>query len=315
MGPVQHPQLRGLIWAVTSPSLIKPLPAWTKAYDYVPTHETLQRLEHTDPQLLEQHLASRETRFLGSYFEALWEFFFVHHPRFTVVAKNLQVRDAHHTFGEFDFIVFDTEANKHLHLELAIKFYLGFTKTNTHPYTDGEHLWIGPQARDRLDIKIARVLEHQLTLHQQPLAQQQLRALGVEAVEPQMLIKGYLFQPQFQSALPLPDYVVETAEHAQWISLDQLATVLDDQNPWHLLHKRHWPAPPYAENLDNPLSAGELGKQLSCIINQENRPYLIVQSDSGSLSRRVLKRYFVTPLGWPHSLRARRDATQANTAT
>lgn len=304
MGPVQHPQLRDLIWAVTSPSLIKSLPAWPKVFDYVPTTTALQRLARTDTQLLEQHLASRETRFLGSYFEALWEFFFVHEPRFTVVANNLQIRDAHHTFGEFDFIVFDNEANKHLHLELAIKFYLGLSEINTHPYTDGKNLWIGPQARDRLDIKIARVLEHQLTLHQQPLAQQQLHALGVETVEPQMLIKGYLFQPrsQSESALPLPDYVPATGEHAQWISLEQLATVLDDQNPWHLLHKRHWPAPPYPENLNDPLTAGELSKQLSCVIKRENRPYLIVQSDRCSPSRQVLQRYFVTPGGWPYSL-------------
>ncbi|MFT5447491.1 MAG: hypothetical protein ACI9DC_002666 [Gammaproteobacteria bacterium] len=300
MGPIQHPQLRDLIWAVSSPSLITPRRGWPRAFDYVPTAKTLYRLEHTDTQLLDQHLARCETRFLGSYFEALWEFFFVHDPRFNVVAKNLQIHDAHRTLGEFDFIVFDRQANKHLHLELAVKFYLGVSETNTHPYTDGENLWIGPQARDRLDIKIARVLGHQLTLHQQPLAQQQLRVLGVDTLEPQLLIKGYLFQPQ--TALPLPNYVRNTSEHAQWIGLEQLSTVLNDQYPWHLLHKRHWLAPPYAENLNNPLSAGELGKQLSCIIKQENRPYLIAQSDGRTSSRQVLKRYFVTPCGWPHSL-------------
>lgn len=300
MGKVQHPQLRDLIWAVSSKSLIKPLPGWPCAFDFVPTAKIRHRLEHTDTLLLEQHLARRETRFLGSYFEALWEFFFLYEPRFSVLAKNLQIRDAHHTLGEFDFIVFDKHANKHLHLELAIKFYLGCSETNSHPYTDGKHLWMGPQTRDRLDIKIARVLEHQLTLHQQPLAQQQLRALGVETVEPQLLIKGYLFQPQ--TALPLPDYVVSTSEHAQWISLDQLPAALNDHHPWHLLHKRHWPAPPYPENLNNPLTAGELCQQLGCIIKRENRPYLIVQSDSSSPSQPVLKRYFVTPTGWPRSL-------------
>jgi hypothetical protein len=306
VGRIQHPQLRDLIWAVSSPSLIVPLQDWPKAFDYVPADDTLKQLACTDTRLLEQHLASRETRFLGSYFEALWEFFFEHHSRFTVVAKNLQIRDAHRTLGEFDFIVFDSEMNKHLHLELAIKFYLGLRETNTKPYTDGEHLWIGPQTRDRLDIKIARVLEHQLKLHQQPLAQQQLHALGVDTVEPQMLIKGYLFQPlsrcQPQTALPLPDYACNTSAHAQWLSLDQLSTVLDDQHPWHLLHKRHWPAPPYAENLNDPLSADELNERVSHVIERENRPYLVIQSGSDSSSPQALKRYFVTPPGWPHSL-------------
>jgi len=258
------------------------------------------RLEHTDTHALEQHLASRNTRFLGSYFEALWEFFFVHAPRFTVVAKNLQIRDANQTLGEFDFIILDKHTNKHLQLELAIKFYLGFPQLNSHSYTDGKNLWIGPQARDRLDIKVARALEHQLTLYQHPAAQKQLQDLGVDGLEPQLLIKGYLFQPQ--QALPLPNYVLETNDHAQWISLEQLPAVLTADHPWYLLDKRHWPAPPYSENLNSPLSVSELTTQLHTIINRENRPYLIIQTDGAACASQVLKRYFVTPSGWPHSL-------------
>jgi hypothetical protein len=298
--PVQHPQLRDLIWAVCSPSLINPLPGWPGAFSLDITAEIRHRLEHTDTRALEQHLAHRETRFLGRYFEALWEFFFIHEPRFTVVAKNLQIHDAQHTLGEFDFIVFDDHTNKYIQLELAIKFYLGFRQTNSHPYTDGKHLWIGPQTRDRLDLKIAKALDHQLILHQHPVAQQQLQALGVDTVEPQLLIKGYLFQPQ--PALPLPDYIVSTCQQAHWIGLDQLPAIVTAEHPWHLLHKRHWPAPPYPENIDNPLPANELIKQLNIVINRENRPYLIVQTDISAGSWRVLKRYFVTPPAWPHSL-------------
>jgi hypothetical protein len=300
MNVVQHPQLRDLIWAVCSPLLVKSRPGWPAAFRLDITTEIRQGLEHTDTRALEHHLAQRETRFLGSYFEALWEFFFLHEPRFTVVAKNLQIHDTQRTLGEFDFIIFDAQANQYLQLELAIKFYLGFGETNTHPYTDGKHLWIGPQTRDRLDLKIAKALEHQLTLHQHPQAQQQLQALDVDAVEPQLLIKGYLFQPQ--QALPLPNYIHSTSEQAHWVSLEHLPDALDDQHPWYVLHKRHWPAPPYPENLKDPLSADALSKQLNAVITRENRPYLIVQIDRRSSSPRVVKRYFVTPFGWPHSL-------------
>ena len=301
MGRVQHPQLRDLIWAVCSPSLIKPRAEWPAVFTLHSSAEIRQRLEHTDTRALQHHLAHCETRFLGSYFEALWEFFFLQEPRFEVIAKNLQIRDAHHTLGEFDFIIFDKHANKYLQLELAIKFYLGCSAENSHPYTDGKHLWIGPQARDRLDLKIARALEHQLTLHRHPLAQRQLQALGVDAVEPLWLFKGYLFQPHH--ALPLPDYIVDTNKHAHWVSLEQLPAVLNDDHPWQLLHKRHWPAPPYAENIDKPLTVNELVEQLNVIIKRENRPCLIIQTARTAASPQVLKRYFVTPAGWPHNLR------------
>ncbi|MFT5174605.1 MAG: hypothetical protein ACI8W7_002792 [Gammaproteobacteria bacterium] len=86
------------------------------------------------------------------------------------------------------------------------------------------------------------------------------------------------------------------------MGLDQLPAIVTAEHPWHLLHKRHWPAPPYPENIDNPLPANELIKQLNIVINRENRPYLIVQTDISAGSWRVLKRYFVTPPAWPHSL-------------
>jgi hypothetical protein len=306
MGDVQHPQLRDLIWAVCSPSLIKPLPGWPTAFSLDRVDEARARLEHTDTRALERHLEQRNTRFLGSYFEALWDFFFIHDPRFTVVAKNLQIRDVHHTIGEFDFIIEDHQANQHIHLELAIKFYLGFSETNALPYTDGEHIWLGPQARDRLDIKVARALEHQLTLQQHPVAQQQLQALGVETAEPQFLFKGCLFQPD--PILPLPDYVPDTShhpgagQHAGWLCIDRLSSALNDDGPWYLLHKHHWPAPPYPDNLQNPLNANQAIERLTFIINSEQRPYMVVQTDRESASHQLLKRYFVTPDNWPYCL-------------
>lgn len=302
---MQHPPTRDLIWAVMSPSLIKPLARWPTTFDAGITAERRHQLESTDPQALEDHLAQRETRFLGSYFEALWEFFFVHDPRFEIVAKNLQVRDARRTLGELDFVVLDRQTNKHLHLELAIKFYLGRREDNALPYTDGKHLWVGPQARDRLDLKVARTREHQLTLSEHPLTRERLYELGVSSVEPQFLFKGYLFQPRHE--LPLPGYVRDSDPHARWLELAELPETLDEcdsQEPsaWHLLQKRHWPSPPYPDNLANPLTAGELSTQLLTVIKRENRPHMIIQTDHRSPAPRVLRRYFVTPDGWPKKL-------------
>ena len=299
---VEHSSLRDFLWAISSPSLISPLVGWPTAFDPALTRESQQRLQHTDPRALDNHLAQRNTRFLGSYFEALWEFFFVQDPRFEVVARNLQIRDAHRTLGELDFVIYDRRTDKHLHLELAIKFYLGRREVNALPYTDGQHLWVGPQARDRLDIKVARTLEHQLTLSEHPLTKARLRELGVSTVEPQFVFKGYLFQPR--EDLPVPDYAYRGDYHARWLKLFQLPELLEESysqsgHPWYLLHKRHWPTPPYLDNLSDPLSAGELSKQIKILIGQENRPYMIVQTNRGTPLPQVLKRYFITPDDWP----------------
>ena len=302
MDAIQHPALRDLIWAVTSPSLLAPLPHWPGSFDPALTTNDQQRLLNTCTAALDAHLAARETRFLGSYFEALWEFFFLQQPRFDVIAKNLQIRDGNKTLGELDFVVFDQQTNTHLHLELAIKFYLGIKEPNDFPYTDGEHLWVGPQARDRLDLKVSRTLEHQLKLSAHPLTRARLETYGVNTVEPKFLVKGYLFQPS--TVLPLPEYVNSTTGHAGWLKVSELPHLLDacddpHRYAWHVLQKRHWPAPPYPENLLAALSGEALLDEVQSLLARENRPYMIVMTHRAQAGRSVHKRYFVTPDDWP----------------
>lgn len=296
---MQSPALRDLIWAVCSPSLIRPRAGWPAVFQAGDTAQIQPRLERTDPHALDVHLANRRTRFLGSYFEALWEFFFLHDPRFEIVAKNLQIRDGKRTLGELDFVVLDHRTGQHLHLELAIKFYLGIDAPSAFPYTDGKHLWVGPQAKDRLDVKLARTLEHQLPLSAHPVARARLAELGVSRVEPRLLFKGYLFAPL--EPVPWPDYVRAPSQHEGWVALASMPAILDDEHPWHLLQKRHWPAPPYPENLAEPLSAAELGSALRLVMGEARRAYMVVQTNNAMPEPQVLKRYFIVPDDWPQA--------------
>ncbi len=294
---MQTPALRDLIWAVCSPSLLIPRSGWPALFEPGDAGELHRRLACTDTQALDDHLARRRTRFLGSYFEALWEYFFLHDPDFDIIAKNLQIRDGKRTLGELDFVVLDRRTGQHSHLELAIKFYLGFEAPNAFRYTDGKHLWVGPQARDRLDLKLARTLEHQLTLSEHPVARATLAELGVKSVDPRLLFKGYLFAPL--EPVPLPDYIRGSTHHAGWVRLSSLSAILDDEHSWHLLQKRHWPAPPYPENLAEPLSADELRDKLHTIMRESQRPYMVVQTDGVLPEPQVSKRYFIVPDDWP----------------
>lgn len=281
--------LRDLIWAVCSPSLLSPLPGWPGNFtpDITPAW-----FFDIDTEALERHVEQNETRFLGSYFEALWAFFFAQHPRYELIARNLQIRDEHRTIGEFDFIVSDRERGQVLQLELAVKFYLGVPAINTLDYTDGRNFWIGPQARDRLDIKIKRALEHQLRLHQQPEAKEALRALGVDEVEPRLLFKGYLFHPK--EPVPVPDYVAADHGHGDWLHVDDIEERLDHALPCIPLPKQRWLAPACGDSSPEPLSVRELAQQLGSI----ERPAMVVQWGEPGESNRI-RRYFITPAGWP----------------
>ncbi|MFT7410724.1 MAG: hypothetical protein ACI9EX_001324 [Oleispira sp.] len=116
----------------------------------------LQKLDQ-NPEVLWVYLQHKNTRLLGTYFEALWQFYFSHHPEFQFCLCNLQVNDSTRTVGEYDVLV--THNNKqNFHIELTCKFYLEWQDNRQ------EILWIGPNCGDRLDIKYDKTDVHQLPL-------------------------------------------------------------------------------------------------------------------------------------------------------
>ena len=293
---VASPQVRDLVWAVASPSLLAPPTGWPSNFELPLGADDFGRLLGADPAALQKHLERSETRFLGSYFEALWAFYLTHEPRYEVVAKNLQIRDGGRTFGEFDFIVFDHESGQHLQLELAVKFYLGIREVNDYAYTDGQHLWVGPQARDRLDIKVGRAIEHQLTLHRHEKARQALAELGVNQVAPRLLFRGYLFHPA--EKVPVPSYVSSNYGHGSWCRLAEMRQVLNLARPSYIVPKKRWFAAPYVEDLAGADDLDAFEAELTEHVLSENRPHMVVQVDESAASRGIY-RYFVTPQAWP----------------
>ncbi len=191
----QNPLVRNLAWVLSSPPLLARHdpdvhwlePAWftgiTDAY-----RERLAELDR-DPAPLTAALAGLTDHRLGSHFEALWRFWLNDNPRYRLLHANLAIREPQRTIGEFDFLVQDRETGKVLHWEVAVKFYLGSGDTLQL------HNWWGPARRDRLDIKTARILEHQSQLSKHPAARQLLQELKLEVDETWLMVKGRLFYP------------------------------------------------------------------------------------------------------------------------
>ena len=75
-------------------------------------HDLLQRnlagLENGPLNDLSQFMDGKNKFMLGTYYEALWEYYLSHHPDCKLTAKNIQINDTskktNPTIGEMDFI-------------------------------------------------------------------------------------------------------------------------------------------------------------------------------------------------------------------
>ncbi|MCC5816636.1 MAG: DUF1853 family protein [Leptospira sp.] len=141
-----------------------------------------------DNKLLTDFLKSRFSHRLGRYYETIWEFIFMHHPRVTSLKRGLALRDKKSTLGEFDFLWFDTNREEVNHLEVAIKYYL---------YFPDKELFVGPNFQDRLDYKLEK-LQRQIHLSELEQAKEFLQdhlRINPKAIRKNLLIQGKLFYP------------------------------------------------------------------------------------------------------------------------
>lgn len=92
---------------------------------------------------------------LGFVYQYVCQQLFHSHPDYQIEAEEIQLQHDGRTLGAIDFIVRHLPTDQQQHWEVAIKFYL---------LKDGR--WYGPNAHDRLDKKLDRMLTHQLQMSQ-----------------------------------------------------------------------------------------------------------------------------------------------------
>ena len=190
-----HCEVRSLAWAIGS----APLMQTQKGFDvfnsaacqiaYVQAQDWLEVLDQ-DPQSLLSHLKQTQSWKVGYRFEALISFWLNWCPDYEFLGTNLQVQQGKgRTLGAFDYIL-RNQAGEIEHWEAAIKFYL------LHGQGEEWSSWIGPGKRDRLDIKLKRMINHQLPLSATAAGIEALQRIGVSGVDRRCaFIKGMFFRP------------------------------------------------------------------------------------------------------------------------
>ncbi|MBZ9537479.1 DUF1853 family protein [Modicisalibacter tunisiensis] len=300
---LRHPVVRDLAWLLQAPDLLDtPYPGRPRlgelALDDPERRQAWLRALEQQPGELEQAVAHRLGGRLGLYHEALWHFLIARAPGTRLLATNLAIRDARGvTLGELDLLYRRRGDAAVVHLELAIKYYLGL---ETGPGgSTAPARWIGPGCADSLAIKSRRALTHQLTMSRRPEARERLAAYGDADVERRLALLGVLFRPVVThdgNALPLPHGTTADALIGEWLPLSAWARHsggLAAPVRGAFLDKPHWLAPPPDDRL---MPLGALTGALLARFRARRTPCQLTLREADGARRRV----FVVPDGWPH---------------
>jgi len=176
---------------MTQPGLLADLPGGDAPLLSPKDPRLATLMQHSEEAIdeLSALLAGPRTHKVGILFELLVKWGLVHGLGYTCLGQDVQIHSSTHTFGSLDLLLRSPEGH-HEHWELAYKLYLQSDDGV------GWNSWVGPGRQDRLDIKLQRLLNHQLALSARPEAQDRLRSLGVPAIDRRrVLLQGMLFTP------------------------------------------------------------------------------------------------------------------------
>lgn len=301
----RHAAVRDLVWTLASPPLLRPAgksPRWINtAWGERALRASADWLKALDrhPAPLLDALAKRSDHRLGSHFEGLLAFWLAWpgNPLYRLVGHNLAVRSNNRTLGELDFLVEDRQSGELQHWEVAVKFYLGVAPGGEHRH------WIGPGLKDRLDLKVDRLIDHQLALSRTAEGAGLIRHLGLTPPTPVCFFKGRLFYPP---DVPQADWAPQAAaaDHLTGWWLPQQA-FLDRHGDsglyWIRLPKEHWLTPVAA---DVPIGdAGDAAAFIETLrASADNRAAAVIGLARDNNNYREVTRGFITPPDWPELL-------------
>lgn len=284
-----HPAVRHLAWLCNAPQLITTSalfePGQYLPPDYLEILQGWDQKPETAPALLREPPQRR----LGFYFERLYEVLLSDLLGWKILLKNEQIQSDGQTLGELDFVVHNLTDDRIEHHEIAIKYYLGV------PGTGDEALWFGPNARDRLDLKSDRLVNHQSKRTQKP---ETLELLAKHDITGPLLARifmpGYLFYP-LSRPISAPRTAPTNHLRGWWAYADEISET--DTSAWVQLHKPHWVGP--WRQSESP-QAHE-SKAALTLINQDQIPRLFAELgyDQASNTWREQRRLFIVPRSWP----------------
>ncbi len=231
----KHRAVRDLAWVIASPPLvtgkIDDVKWWSDSDCSAEFNDCLIALQQLDvnPKPLLSHLDELKNSRLGSIFEGFISYWLKISPNYRELLQNIQLIEDKVTYGEIDFIIQEVATGKVIHLEVAVKFYLG-----SHPFEDA-YRWFGTNVRDQLGKKIDHLKTHQTQLTKK-FPKQVKHHCPKTIDEKHCFIKGRLFYPQNITQPPKNIFIGANHLIGEW------KYVTNKENNNNLIHitKSHW---------------------------------------------------------------------------
>ncbi|RBI67137.1 DUF1853 domain-containing protein [Vreelandella sulfidaeris] len=306
------PVLRDLAWLAATPDLVElppPIPCAGR-----PTLKELG-LERTLLPWLYQlgrptlaALNGQRVSRMGHYHERLWHMLLDHAPNMRLLARNVRITRQRTTLGELDMLYRTRDNPAPVHLEVAIKFYLGLPEGPGAPTSQSR--WIGPGGLDSLAIKCTHLRRHQLPLSTTAPALETLahwlapRDLGISELDltaqltQRLAMPGVLYYP-WHASLPAPEGATPNHRRGVWCycrDWPALTACLTEMPKMAWLEKPHWMAPP-------PLSAFRpAGALLPAIIEKMHAWRSPQQVMLYYPEQQHYERLFLVPDDWPRQV-------------
>jgi len=283
--PFKHRIVRDLAWVIASPPLLSGIKNNTRWLDhsfclkeYNDCLAALVLLDK-DPQPLILQIEQLKSKRLGYRFEAFINFWLQISPNYTLLAHNIQLIENKQTLGEVDFIIKERATHKIIHLEVAVKFYLG-----TAPF-ENDFRWFGTNTSDQLGKKQQHLIEHQTQLS---LKYPALINYNIE--QSYCLVKGRLFYPlDSEAKLTPPTSATQNHLKGIWIRQNENYEInIESQTALYPLVKHEWLSTLTASDIKNRDSfncSQKLDRAQCCITindNNEEDKRIFVLPDSFS---------------------------------
>ncbi|RTQ98732.1 DUF1853 family protein [Halomonas nitroreducens] len=300
-----HPLVRDLAWLLLAPDLLdlrRPDPASLGLADDRALADFLDALQ-ARPSALERCVGATLKGRMGHYHERLWQFLLATAPATQLLAHNLPVVRDHRTLGELDLVYRLRRDPAPVHLEVAIKYYLGLPEGPGAE--DDQARWIGPGGLDSLALKRSHLERHQLPLAHSPDARAALAAcLGhspLPRLQQRLAMPGVLFYP-LDHDLPPPRDASPAHLRGRWLhwrNWSALRAELPEGSRGAWLCKPHWLALPRAERLA-PLAV--LEHRLKTHFAAHGAPVQLALRLPGPPSPTQWCRLFVVTDDWPRQV-------------
>lgn len=299
---LESQEVRELVWAIGSSPMLS---SYSKAgvSELLDEEWCLQQVRQdldwlraldASPAPLLAHLNSEHHLPLGKRFERLLSFWFKHSQHWDLIWEGKQFVDDKTTIGEIDFLVREVKSNELLHIEVACKFYL--SSENSSNWAS----WLGPNAKDCFADKMIK-FERQLALSQHPLLRQELKAAGLENVEPKLFLKGFFFHHFSLLMTARAPRLANAHYNAAWFCFAKEFDLLAHEAAlWYVLEKKHWLSIVHPEEIRNEvLHARETKTLVEKHFRNSERALLLVQVLEEDSRWREVSRGFVVSDTWP----------------